>query len=169
EADGEKYDIIAERKLDLNPSESAQEQYFEEYASSLNETIRQLAVFICNTGYSDVEWRNNPVLNNSLNEFGQRKIGLIDIEEMDSKTTGLFGGGFGRRGLVRCVNEEQGKIVEKVAKQNSVSTSSFASAYSRRKEELEKVRKLKKYYDTNNIVTGYEPLKVDVSTLGLNL
>lgn len=169
EADGEEYEIIAEKKLDLNPSESAQEQYFEEYASSLNETIRQLAVFICKTGYSDVEWRNNPVLNDAPDKFGSRKIGLIDIEEMDSKITGLFGGGLGRRGLVRCVNEEQGKIVESVAKENGVSTSSFASVYARRKKEIDQGDKLKQHYVKHNIVTGSEPLQVDVSALGLDL
>ncbi|MCP5506411.1 MAG: hypothetical protein H7A38_05975 [Chlamydiales bacterium] len=169
EAEGEKYEIIAEKKLSLNPSESAQEQFFEEYASSLNETIRQLAVFICKTGYSDVEWRNNPVLNDAPDQFGCRKIGLIDIEEMDSTTTGLFGGGLGRRGLVRCVTEEQGRIVKDVANKYGVSTSSFASAHARRKEEIEEGQKLKQHYTTHNIVTGFEPVKVDISTLGLDL
>ena len=164
-SEGEEYEIIAEQRVDINAQESAQEQYFHDYADSLNETIRQLAVFICKTGYSDVEWRNNPILNNSLDENGNRKIALIDIEEMDGQTTGLFGGGFGRRGLVRCVSEEQGKIVETVAKQNSVSTSSFANAHARRKEELADGRKLREYYATKNIVTGDEPVQIDESTL----
>jgi len=169
EADGEAYDIIAEKKLDLNPSSSAQEQYFEEYASSLNDTIRQLAVFICKTGYSDVEWRNNPVLNNSLNASGQRQIGLIDIEEMDSNEAGLFGGGWGRTGLVRLVNEDQGKIVEEVAIQCGVSTDLFARAYAIRKKEIQNNIQLKKHYATKNIVTGKELIQLDINTLELNL
>lgn len=166
--EGEEHEIIAEQKVDINQHESAQEQYFQDYANSLNKTIRQLAVFICKTGYSDVEWRNIPILNNSLDVNGNRKIALIDIEEMDSQTTGLFGGGFWRRGLVRCVNEEQGKIVETIAEQNGVSTSSFADAYDLRKEELEEGHRLKKYYATKNIVAGDEPIQIDEKTLNFS-
>ncbi len=163
--ENEEYEIIAEQKVDINPYESAQEQYFQDYANSLNETIRQLAVFICKTGYRDVEWRNNPILNNSLDGNGNRKIALIDIEEMNSSETGLFGGGFGRRGLVRCVNEEQGKVVATVAKQNGISTSSFESVHAERKEELAVGRKLSEYYATKNIIAGDELVQVDESTL----
>lgn len=160
--EGEEHDIIAERRVDINPHESAQEQYFYDYAESLNETIRQLAVFICKTGYSDVEWRNNPVLNNSLDENGNRKIALIDIEEMDRPETGLFGGGWGRRGLVGCVTEEQGKIVETVAKQNGIRTESFVDARASRKAEIEDGRKLKEYYVSKNVTSGNEPIqKID--------
>ncbi len=170
EAEGEVYEIIAEKKLDLNPSESAQEQYFEEYASSLNETIKQLAVFICKTGYSDVEWRNNPVLNDAPDQFGRRKIGLIDIEEMRSKKTGLFGDDdTQRRGLVRCVTEVQGEKVKDIAEKYDISTSRFESAHAWRKKEIESNNKLKKYYSTHNITTGFEPLVVDPNLLALNL
>lgn len=159
--EGDEYDIIAERKLDINPHESAQEQYFHDHAKSLNETIRQLAIFICKTGYSDVEWRNNPVLNNSLDKEGNRKIALIDVEEMNSPETGLFGGVFNRRGLVRCVTEEQGKIVEEVANQNGIKTGSFANAHALRKEEIEDANKLREYYKNNNIISGNEVVTLD--------
>lgn len=163
--EGEEHEIIAERKVDINPHESAQEQYFQDYAESLNEAIRQLAIFICKTGYGDVNWRNNPVLNNSLDENGNRKIALIDLEEMDKPQVGLFGRGDGRRGLVRCVNEEQGKIVEAVAKQNGIKTSSFAEAYAARKEEIEEERKLKEYYTTKNITVGNELIQIDENSI----
>lgn len=158
--EGEEYVIIAEKKVDINPHESAQEQYFQDYAISLNEAIRQLAIFICKTGYSDVEWRNNPVLNNSLDENGNRKIALLDIEKMDSPEIGLFGG-LKRRGLVRCVTEEQGKIVEEVAKQNGIKMSFFADAYANRKNEIEEGRKLKEYYSAKNITVGNESIQID--------
>jgi hypothetical protein len=164
-AENEDYEIIAEQKMDINPHKGAQEQFFQDYADSLHETIRQFATFICKTGYSDVEWRNNPILNNSLDVQGNRKIALIDIEEMDSSETGLFGGGLGRRGLVGCVNEKQWEIVETVAKQNGINTSSFEGAVAKRKEELAEDRKLSKYYATKNIVTGDEPVHVNESTL----
>jgi hypothetical protein len=164
-AENEKYEIIVEQKLDINSFESAQEQYFEDYADSLNEAIRQLAVFVFETGYNDVEWRNNPILNNSLDANGNRKIALIDIEEMGDARIGLIGGSWGRRGLVRCVNEKQGKIVETVAKEHNIGADFFAEARAQRKEELAEGRKLKKYHETKNIVKGNESVQVDESTL----
>lgn len=163
--EGKDYDIIAEQKLDINPNESAQEQYYEDYADSLDEAIRQLAIFICKTGYSDVERRNNPILNNSIDEHGNRKFALIDIEEIDSPEIGLFGGGWGRRGLVRCINEQQGQIVREVARKNGIKTSSFANAHALRKEELEDGKKLKQYYSTTHIERGDEPVVVDIDSI----
>lgn len=165
--DGETHKIIAEQKMDINPHSSAQEQYFQEYAESLNEAVSQLAIFICKTRYSDVEWRNNPVLNNSLDENGNRKIALIDIEELNSAQIGLFGGGFGRRGLVRCVNEQQGLLVQKVAQQNGIGggNTSFEDAHNQRIKELEEGRKLSEYYERQNIVVGDEPIQVEESAL----
>ncbi|MEC7838800.1 MAG: hypothetical protein VX777_02025 [Chlamydiota bacterium] len=166
---GKKYEIIVEKKLDINPSESAQEQYYLDYASSLNETIRQLAVFICKTGCSNVDWRNNPVLNDAPDQFGCRKIGLIDIEEIEWAEAGLFGCGYRGRGLVGCVTEDQGRIVESVAKQHGVSTYYFPSAYTQRKQEIEESKKLQEYYEKHNITTGFELLEVDIDSLPLEL
>ncbi|VHO02673.1 hypothetical protein [Candidatus Rhabdochlamydia sp. T3358] len=104
--EGKKYEVIAEQKLDINPHEGAQEESFLDYADSLKETIRQLGFFICKTGYSDVTWGNNPILNNSLDEKGNRKIALIDLEEINNPEIGLFGEENRRRGLLGCVNEK---------------------------------------------------------------
>jgi hypothetical protein len=168
----EEYEIIAERKIDINPERSAQEQYFQDYAKSLNEAIRQYANFICKTGCSDVEPLNNPVVNNSLDENGNRKIAIIGIEETDGAKIGLFGGGWGRRGLVRCVTEEQGKMVEEIAKQNGINTSiesplaaSFEQAYAARKKEIEEEQKLKEYYADKNITDGTELIQLDENSV----
>ena len=142
ELEGKKHEIIAERKIEINPNE----EYFLDYADSLNEAIRQLALFICKTGYSDVEWRNNPILNNSLDGKGNRKIALIDLEEINDPEVGLFGKENTRRGLVGCVNEEQGKMIETIAKENHISASLFTDASFRRKKKLEEEGMLKKYY-----------------------
>lgn len=109
---GKKYEVIAEQKVDINSHESVQEEYFLDFADSLNETIRQLGFFICKTGYSDVTWANNPILNNSLDEKGDRKIALIDLEEINDPEIGLFGEENRRRGLVGCVNEKQAKMIK---------------------------------------------------------
>ncbi|NGX43637.1 MAG: hypothetical protein K940chlam7_01936 [Chlamydiae bacterium] len=175
--EGNEYDIIAEKKLDIDHHESMQEEYYEEYAPSLDKAIHDLAVFICETGYSDVECRNNPVLNKSLDKKGLRKIALIDIEEMEGSEAGLFGCPFAfweRRGWVRCVNEEQGRIVVEVAKQHGVSTSSefhsYEDAYDKRKKQLEERREIKEFHKEKGITTGKEPIEVDnMDSLGLNL
>lgn len=164
--EGQEYDIIAEKCLDLS-HESRQEQYFQDYEENLNEAVRQLAVFICKTGYSDVEWRNNPVLNNSLDEHGNMKIALIDTEEMKWETIGLFGGGWGRRGLVRCVTEAQGRLVEAVAEQHGVCTNAFANAHAARKREIEEDRNLKEYYISKKI-TGNELIEVDENSINFS-
>lgn len=161
---GKIYDIIAQEKLDINQEESDQEVYYDEFGKSLNEAIRQLAVFICQTGHSDVEWRNNPILNNSLDQNGNRKIAIIDIEFFQGPIVGLFGSGMGR-GLVRCVNEEQGKIVETVAIQHGIDTNDFAQAYLERQNELEEWRDLRKYYAKKKIVLGNEPVHIDEKML----
>ncbi len=163
---GEKYVIIAEQKLDINPYESAQEQYYEEFADSLDETIRQLAIFICKTGYRDVAWRNNPILNNSFDTNGNRRFALIDLEDIDDPQIGLFGGtGEKTKGLVRCVNERQGLIVEAIAKANGIETTRFHRAYERRKAELEDGKKLQLYYAKAEVVRGDEPVVGDIDSM----
>lgn len=162
-----KYKIIAQEKMLINQHEGAQEQYCLEHADSLNETIRQLATFICKTGYSDVVWINNPILNNSLDENGNRKIALIDLEEMQDPEIGLFGNKQ-RIGLVKSINEEQGKIVETIAKENGLCISSFENVYSKRIEELEERRKLKEYYVKKGIIKGNEPVQVDETILSFS-
>ena len=162
----EGYQVIVEEKLDFSPSESAQEQDFEKYASSLNETIRQLALFICKTGYCDVEWRNNPVLNNPPDLYGCRTIGLIDLEHMDNARIGLFGEAvLERRGLVKCVTKQQGLIVKRVAKESGVSTSDFASAQAERTKEINGGQQLKQFYLDKGIITGNEPIEIDFDQL----
>ena len=154
-----RYTVLAEEKIDINPESSAQEQHYAEYASSLNEAIRQLALFICKTKFSDVEWRNNPIVDNSLDANGNRKIALIDLEEMRSLEDGLFGSCL-RRGLVECVNEEQGAIVVEEARRHISIPESAKSAQDRRKVELEDDRKRSEYYRAHDIATGAEQLVV---------
>ncbi len=160
---------IVEEKLELENA-SIQEENFKKYASSINETIRQLAVFICKTGFSDVSWRNNPVLSNSGD---LKKIALIDLEELNPSEEfagiGLFGvpseKGISiptRRGLIGCVNENQGNIIRKVADKELPSYAfMFNESYQRRKNELEEERKLEQFYEKRGIKTGKELIPID--------
>jgi len=172
----EKYEIIAEQKLDITPEESAQEQLFEDHADRLDETVRQLAVFIAKTGFSDVEWRNVPVLNDNVDKEGNRKIALIDIEEMDGAKTGILGQeqafmAAPRRGLAHCVNEKQMEMVIAEARKQGVTISETEAkaAKERRLKEIASNKALKLFYKEKGIVQGKEPLKVDLSSLGLDL
>ena len=143
-----KYTILAEKKVDINPEESVQEQTYHLHAQSLNETMRQLAVFICQTGFSDMEWRNAPVINNSLDADGNRKVALIDLEEMGSVDIGLFGGMW-RRGLIHCINEQQGKIVvDESKKHRSITQNKATEALATRKKEIDANDALEKYYQS---------------------
>lgn len=153
------YTIIAERKLDITPHKWTQRDYFLNDKGSLDEAIRQLTLFICKTGYSDVEWRNNPVLNGSVDEHGNRKLTLIDMEELGDVQKGLYG--VVRRGLLGCTNKRQWQIVQQTAVQQRVEgfTTSEAIAPPPRETELER------YYAKRGIVTGYEPIQVDVEAL----
>jgi hypothetical protein len=165
----EEYEIIAERKVDINSDQIVQEQYYQDYAKHLDEAIRQLTIFICKTNFSDVEWRNIPILNNRFDKNGNRKIALIDIEEMSGAKIGLFGGGWGKRGLVRCVTMEQGLIVEAVARQNGIETCSgadsfagtFAEAHVKRKAEIEERCRLNEFHTAKGITVGNELIQLD--------
>src|SRR3989338_353064 len=98
--------LIAEECFDVQQHESAQERLYSEL-SWLNETTRQLATFIAKTGFSDVEWRNMPIIDDAPVFQGSRRVALVDLEEMDSPEIGIFGGGLGRRGLIRCLSSEE--------------------------------------------------------------
>jgi len=168
--EGENYNIIAEEKVDIDVEESMQEKHYEDYADSLNEAIKELAVFIAHTGFSDVEWRNAPVLKNSLDEKKNRKIALIDIEEMKGADIGLLGG-FSRRGLVCCVNEKQIDIVINEALKHGVirNKKDAQKVKKYRLNEIESGKGLKKFYEKKGIINGKEPIKVDINSLGLDL
>lgn len=88
-------------------------------AADLNETISQLAKFICITGYSDVKPENNPILEKT-NKLGQKKIGLIDLEFMEGPSVGLFSDTPTRRGLIHYVNAEQKERIREISKEHGV-------------------------------------------------
>ena len=164
EIEGGKYEIFAERKLDTTPFLNEQEQHDQGYANSLDETIRQLAVFICKTGFSNVKKSLIPILNNNVDQ--NRKIALIDVNEMrgssfEGAAMGLFGNeGVQRTGLVDHVNEKQAQLIKIVAAENKISIQSFADAEKRRKTSSAEA-KLRAYYAEKNIVKGDEILQVN--------
>lgn len=113
--------FIAERMLDIPTHKNGMEDDFKYYASSLDETIRQLALFICKTGYCDVLPENNPVIPKSLDAKGRRKIALLDLDEMLSPQMGLFGCTYRPKGLVHQVTPKQADAVKQIALEHNIS------------------------------------------------
>lgn len=168
EVDGKEYEIIAEQKLDVMQNRPLQEQYFEEHAHQLGEAMRQLAIFICKTGYSDVEWRNNPIVNNSFDAQGNQKVALVDTEHQDDVIEGLYG--VDRSGLIGLVNEEQAQMIEAVAKEYGVNSPiDFEDAFHERKQLLSMGVAFKAYHARKGIVRGNEEIGCDITGLGFDV
>lgn len=165
--DGRKCVLIAEECMDINHEESAQEEFYHKYSKELNETARQLAIFVAKTGFNDVTPRNIPIINESEDFHGHRRVALIDLEHMGSIRNGFTGDGNGSCGLVGCVSEEQIDIVIAEARKNGIAISDTNKK--RRLQEIESNKKLRQHYENKGIVTGKEPIQVDIDSLGLNL
>ena len=170
-ADGKRYAFIAEENLDLNPDASVQEEYYHKFAKDLNKTARQLAVFIAKTGFNDVTWRNIPLFNEGPEFRGPRRVGLIDLEHMEDKVNGFIGDGNGSPGLIRCVSKGQIDLVIAEAKKNGIAISEELAEELKnlRLSELEFDEQLRQRYKIKGIVTGKEPIQVDVDSLGIGL
>lgn len=156
-AQGQERILIAEQKLPVSQDPSVQEEEFEH--QFLDEQIRQLAYFICKTGYSDVERRNNPLLPNPYSKGG--KIALIDLELCRGASGGL-------KRLISLSVGQRGQIVEEVAKQNNISTEGFAEAYDVRQRQLANLQALQLHYQERKIKTGQEPIPFDVEQLNFS-
>jgi hypothetical protein len=164
--------LIAEERLDINQNESAQEHLYQ--LPGLDKTVRQLAIFIAKTGFSDVVWRNIPLVDTASEFQGDRRIALVDLEEMNGAEEGIFGGAYGRRGLVCCLcSEAQIDIVLAEAQRQRVCSrySSPTQAKEKRMEELRSDGRLQRFYREGGISEdARRPIKVDdLKTLGLDL
>jgi hypothetical protein len=140
-----------EEELHFVAADSAQERKFQTLGKALEKPIRQLAAFICNSQYVDVEYRNNPILD-SLN--GKVCIGLVDFEPV-----GVGDGISGRtdfkrsRGLLNCVSEEHVPcIIDEVKKHRGELLSD---------ETVAEIRSLWNFYRCNNIHHGRENVSVE--------
>ena len=166
------FPCIIEEAFDFPNNESANEKDYETHSKSLNETMRQLAVFVAKTGFNDVTWRNVPIVNEREDFLGPRRVALIDLEHMIDAESGFMGSNNGSCGLIRCcTSEEQIDIVIKEARKQNVGISEedLQSAKKLRLKELESNKKIIVVYKKNNIITGKEPINVDLDSLGLDL
>lgn len=170
-ADGNDYAFIVEESLDLNPNESAHKEFYHKYSTELNETARQLAIFVAKTGFNDVTWRNIPILNEAQEFQGSRRVALIDLEHMNSTVKGFLGDDNGSCGLIGCVSEAQiDSVIAEARKQGVAITDEKAlNAKTRRLQELESDKALRTFYEKKGIITGKEPIQVDLDSLDLDL
>jgi hypothetical protein len=160
--------LLVEERIPLQNDESAQEKLYHDL-SGLDETIKQLALFIIKTGFSDVEWRNVPIVDDSPGFLGNRRIALIDLEEMGDVAKGIYGNGF-RRGLIGILaTEQQMNSVKEIAQRHGIATSRKRIAY--RRQELKTYHQLHQMYASKGILQNpRQPLCVEnLSTLGLKL
>jgi hypothetical protein len=104
------YTVLAEERIAFSESPGAIAQHYQEAGCHLTTAINQLASFICLTVFSDVDYRNIPVL-------GCDQIGLIDLEEMDGPEIGIYGTGghLPRKGLINCVSQLHQPLVQQIA------------------------------------------------------
>ncbi|MFN4174094.1 MAG: DUF648 domain-containing protein [Parachlamydiaceae bacterium] len=164
------YTLIAEECLDFDADVSTHITRYQTPSKALDETVRQLAVFIAKTGFNDVTWRNIPFLNEKPDAQGNRRVALIDLEDMDrdSVDKGFTGDVNESCGLIGCLSKDQIDIAINEAKKQGIS-GDFEYAKGKRLKEIEYENRLQKYYEDKNIKTGKEPLEVDLASLGLDL
>jgi len=163
--------IIAEERLNIG-ADADQEQQFK--LSGLDETIRQIAIFIAKTGFNDVVWRNMHIRESDPAFQGSRTVMLIDLELMESASEGFYGSSNGSPGLIGCLfSEKQIEIALQVAKQFDIVSADITAerAKEKRIKELEEDQALDKFYAEKGILR--EPSKAievaDLASLGLDL
>lgn len=110
--------VIAEKKLDITDvrdiDDIGRESYVTEHIlnqeKKLEETVRQMTVFAYKTGYGDIEWRNNPILKADVDSKGNRKLALIDLEDMSQAEKHRMDSFITSR-LLKWVTEPLGKTI----------------------------------------------------------
>jgi hypothetical protein len=160
--------IIAEERMDIGQNMEAEKENYR--LGGLDETVRQLAVFIAKTGFSDVAWRNIPLLDRDSQFEGNRRVALIDLEEMGGALIGLFTGPTQRPGLIGCVHTEaQVDVVLEEAKKYDIAIPEGAKA--NRMAAIERCNQLQAFHQKNGIVGNpKKPIQVDdLAFLGLDL
>ena len=111
---------IVEEKINFSPHTASQKALFHKSEDTLKEAIYQLAVFICKTGYDDVEWRNNPIIIDN-NMKADRKFALIDIEHLHEPAMGLFGNSkWERTGLIGCTPITYHEMIRGIARDHGI-------------------------------------------------
>jgi len=159
------YDFIVEESLPIEPNASFNEEFYHQYSQTFNETARQLAIFVAESGFFDVDWRNLPAL-------PPNRIALIDLEDMGNRRGGFLGHHNNSIGLLNCVSADQFDDVLAEGRRHGLELTEEEAKQARewRMQQIESDRQLRAFHQTKRIVSGKEPIKVDdLDTLGLDL
>lgn len=173
----QKLDILIEEKLDFKSDILEQKKLFARPNQSTQDALAQLAFFICKTGYSDVEYRNNPILHTPYDDC---IIGLIDLEHFESTPWGLFGmvkskHGISRKGLVALCSQAFDERIFEIAKKqglfgdlddhhvfhytNKTNLEAFDEAIKIKSEEQRTLQDLRIFYESAKITYPTCPIK----------
>lgn len=162
--EGKKCVLIVEKSMRINPEESVQEELYYKNADKLNEVVQQLSVFIAKTGFNDVTPRNIPLMEEEQGK--PLEVALFDLEHMENATQGFIGGLNGSRGLIYCVSEKQVDLAADEARKYGVKIPANEIERAKKQHVLE--NKIRQHYKNKEIVTGKEPLNVDIDSLELD-
>ncbi len=163
--------FIAEQFINIH-NESTQKELYQTLPG-LDETARQLATFIAKTGFSDVECRNIPIIDDTTEFQGPRRVALIDLEEMHGAQDGIFGNkALQRTGLLRCLPDKLRDIAQAEAYRCGISCASIsANIQAARTKEMETNQELQEFYERTGIANNPRKLiqVYDLDSLGLDL
>lgn len=131
----------------------------------MTQAIYELTLFIFYSGFNDVDFRNIPVINNSLDAKGNRKIALFDFDYMTSSLEGMLGSNASDSiGLLRCVPKKMGsKVIEKYRPllppaEKQIFDTHFPSCLAIREQREAFQNGLIKFYNRRKIVHGEEEI-----------
>uniref|UniRef100_A0A093UNC7 Uncharacterized protein n=1 Tax=Talaromyces marneffei PM1 TaxID=1077442 RepID=A0A093UNC7_TALMA len=121
--------VIVEQRLSLSHDYHLQSDLYQSLGSILNPALEQLVIFIIESGFSDVDFHNIPVLDKELEMDKKPRIALVDLENCVAKHElnppvvygcAFFGDERSIRGLLRCITPSSFERVQSVAKGEGV-------------------------------------------------
>lgn len=175
--------LIAERRINIIPNASVQEDLHAKHTRNLTKAIDQVSKLTFKALCSDWAFRNLAVImdeldgieeSQALDEGVDLRIALVDLEDMNSAAEGIFGGDESRPGLVRCLfSEEQIDRVLAEAQQHGVVNPYVSPEQIKRirMEELAEYHRLQNLYEAKGILHDHrKPIQIDdLSSLGFDL
>ena len=164
ELDGYRAPLLIEECFDVEREEGRQEESYLNCGAQLAEASQELARFIACTDFNDITWGHIPLINESAGFQGQRRVALVNLSQMGSAEEGF-------QQLLHCLPpqtlDETIQTIAQIRPEIPIEALLFGKA--ERLEGLKEQTELEKFYSSKGIVSGREPLRVDITSLGLNL
>jgi len=84
---GQRMPVLMQEQIGIENSVGDTEELY--YISTLSRAISQLTTFITKTGFSSVTYETIPIIAERENFPGDRRVALVNLEEMDNAAQGL--------------------------------------------------------------------------------